>query len=64
MTKKEATSNEKEEAKINALIPTTEKRKLDTFLFAQKKTFVMWVREKISELPEYEIKAYPKRKAG
>jgi len=56
--------NVQTEVKVNAMIPVEEKTRLDMYLVASHKKLVTWIREKISELPEYELKGYPKRKAG
>ena len=57
-------TEEANEIKLNANVSLIEKRKLDAYLFAKHKSFVSWVKEKISELPEYEVKLIPRQRTG
>ncbi len=52
------------EIKLNAAISFLEKKKLDAYLFAKNKSIVNWIKEKISELPEYEVKLIPRQRTG
>ena len=58
--------------RINAVVSPKEKQRLDVYLAIKNESLVEWVKEKISELPEYTLKGadketedkIPKRKTG
>lgn len=54
--------------RINAVVSPKEKQRLDVYLAIKNESLVDWVKEKISELPEYALKEVddksPRRKTG